>query len=228
MRGARPDRNASLVLGIGHEVQIEGRATAHRRSPPSSAPINSTSGFVRHRKRSHTAACRAREGGHPVTCMFAVESQGLRLLDRPLTRAMTPSQHCGRACRRASRTGHRRGAAARGVGYGTEHATDRMDRHGPHGLSDGRAAPEGRLRRLDLEPHPLQGRAARQVRRQDRRQAFRSRRHGRGVLDRRRRQGRRGGLFRQGRRAVRQRRRRACSSIARPSRSTNPPRSASG
>ena len=49
------------------------------------------------------------------------------------------------------------------VGNGTEHATDRMDRHGPHGLSDGRAAAEGRLRRIDLEPHPRQGRAACQI-----------------------------------------------------------------
>ena len=113
------------------------------------------------------------------------------------------ASHCGRERRRASRTQHwnRR---RRGVCNGTEHAKGRLDRHGPHGLSDGRAAAQGRLRRLDLESHPLQGRAARQDRRQGRRQAQRSRRHGRGVLDRRRRQGRRAGLSRQGRRSLRQ------------------------
>src|SRR5580693_10683154 len=46
------------------------------------------------------------------------------------------------------------------AGHGTE---DRLDRHGPHGLSDGRAAVEGRLRRFDLEPHPYQSGAARQA-----------------------------------------------------------------
>ena len=33
-------------------------------------------------------------------------------------------------------------------------AEDRLDRHGPHGLSHGGAPAQGRLRRLDLEPHP--------------------------------------------------------------------------
>ncbi len=114
-----------------------------------------------------------------------------------------------------------RQASQRSLGMAQNTQKDRLDRDGPHGLPDGGAAVEGRLRRLDLEPHPRQGRAARQVRRQDRRQAQRSLRHGHRVLHRRRGQGRRAGLFRQGRRAIRQQDAGACSSTARPSRSRN-------
>ena len=55
---------------------------------------------------------------------------------------------------------------------GNQHAESRLDRHGPHGLSHGRAAAQGRLRGLDLEPHARQGRAAGHAGRQDRRQAL--------------------------------------------------------
>ena len=41
-----------------------------------------------------------------------------------------------------------------------QHPQTRLDRYGPHGLPHGRAAAQGRLRRLDLEPHARQGRAA--------------------------------------------------------------------
>ncbi len=37
---------------------------------------------------------------------------------------------------------------------------DRLDRHGSHGLPHGRAAAQEGPRRLDLEPHEVQGRAA--------------------------------------------------------------------
>ena len=113
-------------------------------------------------------------------------------------------RHCRRARRRASKIPRRHVSSQKDVGNGTEHAEGRMDRDGPHGLPDGGAAAQGRLRRLDLEPHPRQGRAARQVRRQDRRQAVRSFEHGYRFLDRRGGQGRRAGLFRQGWRAFRQ------------------------
>ena len=51
---------------------------------------------------------------------------------------------------------------------------DRLDRHGPHGLSHGRAPAQGRLRRLDLEPHARQGRAAGGQGRQGRRSTCRT------------------------------------------------------
>src|SRR5205085_11321264 len=48
-------------------------------------------------------------------------------------------------------------------------AFTRLDRHGTHGLSDGRALAQGRLSGRDLEPNPWQGRAAGQKGRADRR-----------------------------------------------------------
>src|SRR5436305_5546890 len=54
---------------------------------------------------------------------------------------------------------------------GRQYAKNRLDRHGPHGFSYGGAPAQGRPRCLDLESHARQGRAAGQVRRQDRRQA---------------------------------------------------------
>ena len=60
--------------------------------------------------------------------------------------------------------------------HGRQHPTHRLDRHGPHGLPHGRAPAQGRPRRVDLEPHARQGRAAGEARRQGRRQARRSRR----------------------------------------------------
>ena len=70
---------------------------------------------------------------------------------------------------------HDRIATVEETGNGEQQPENRLDRHGPHGLSHGRAAAQGRLRRLDLEPHPRQGRAAGGQGRQDRRQALRSR-----------------------------------------------------
>src|SRR6266851_5768031 len=46
-------------------------------------------------------------------------------------------------------------------GYGEERTKDRLDRHGPHGIPHGGTPAEGRPRPLHLEPHALQGRAAR-------------------------------------------------------------------
>ena len=63
-------------------------------------------------------------------------------------------------------TGHR--AAGGNRRRRDEDTDDRLDRHGPHGLRDGGVAVESRLRRLDLEPHPLEGRAADENRRQGR------------------------------------------------------------
>src|SRR3954467_7741515 len=48
-------------------------------------------------------------------------------------------------------------------------AFTRLDRHGTHGLSDGRALAQGRLFGRDLEPNPCQGRAAGEKGRADRR-----------------------------------------------------------
>src|SRR2546430_4345480 len=57
---------------------------------------------------------------------------------------------------------------------GGEQAKDRLDRRRPHGIAHGRAPAQGRLRSRHLEPHPLQGRAARETRRQGRRQSRRA------------------------------------------------------
>ncbi len=44
-------------------------------------------------------------------------------------------------------------AEQREVAMAQTQTEDRLDRHGPHGLPHGRAPAQGRLRRLDLEPH---------------------------------------------------------------------------
>ena len=77
-----------------------------------------------------------------------------------------------RSCHKARQSGRRNPCEE--SRYGEERAEDRLDRHGPHGLSHGGAAAQGRLRRLHLEPHARQGRAARRQGRQGGRQARRS------------------------------------------------------
>src|SRR3954465_14878228 len=91
-------------------------------------------------------------------------------------------------------------AANAGENDGWKCAKDRLDRHGPHGLPHGRAAAQGRPRRLDLEPYQVEGRAAGEVRREDRGQAVRAGGLRCGVLDRLDRERPGGGLFRRQRR----------------------------
>src|ERR1700730_4178915 len=51
--------------------------------------------------------------------------------------------------------------------YAGQDEKNRLDRNGPHGLSDGRAAAQGRLRRFDLEPHARGRRTDCPIRRRD-------------------------------------------------------------
>jgi hypothetical protein len=87
-------------------------------------------------------------------------------------------------------------AQSRRTRDGRQHAEDRLDRHGAHGVPHGGAPAEEGPRRLDLESHPVEGRAAGEVGRQGRGQALRARGLRRGVLHRVDRQGPRAGLLR--------------------------------
>lgn len=78
----------------------------------------------------------------------------------------------------------------------------RLDRHRTHGLRDGTAAREGRLRSFGLEPHARQGRTAQGVRREGRRQVHRPRRLRHRIHDGIDRQGRQRSPLRQGGRHV--------------------------
>ena len=73
-----------------------------------------------------------------------------------------------------------------------------MDRRWPHGCADGGAAGQGRIRRLDLEPHARQGRDRGAEGREGRRLALRARRRRRALHHAQHRQGRRRRLLRRG------------------------------